>query len=233
MTLAGRTLLVSGATGAVGGELLRASLAAGASVGIAVRRQWQVQQLTKALPRATTLVGLVPTHDGEAAAGFVKGVEDSLGPIEALVSAAGGFLAAPAGDDRTGDAAQLFDANLFTAMTLVRAVLQPMRARGRGSVVLTGARVATGEPPPGMSLYYASKAALHAWARALANELEPSGLRVAVVAPGTIDTEANRAAMPAADRSTWLAPAAVAAALLEAMAGRLPGQGPLYALPPT
>ena len=98
--------------------------------------------------------------------------------------------------------------------TLARAVVIPMRRRRAGSLVFTGAALVAGKPMAGMALYSASKAALHAYAASLRAELQAHGVRVGVVAPGVIDTPANREAMPAADRAGWVAPEAVAARLL-------------------
>ena len=80
-----------------------------------------------------------------------------------------------------------------------------------------------------MANYLASKAALHEYVRALADELRLSPVRAVALLPGTIDTDANRAAMPTADRSAWLAVPTVVEALLRLALGVLPQEsGPLY-----
>jgi NAD(P)-dependent dehydrogenase (short-subunit alcohol dehydrogenase family) len=217
--LRARHVLVQGATGAVGAEIVRALGAQGAHVSVAVRRPWQVARvetrLTEAgVARQDQLVAVVDSEDAEAAAGLVKGGEDALGPIVAFVSAAGAFAMAPLGEEPSGQAGDLWRANFASVHTLARAVVIPMRRRRAGALVFTGAAAAIGEPPAGMTLYVASKAALHAYAASLRAELLPVGVRVAVVAPRIIDTPANRAAMPGADRAGWVAPAVVAAHLL-------------------
>jgi NAD(P)-dependent dehydrogenase (short-subunit alcohol dehydrogenase family) len=87
--LAGRTVLLQGATGTVGSAVLRRLCDQGANVAVAVRKDWQVRRLKAALPPASA-VGLVPSGDAEAAAGLVKGVEDWLGPIDALIATISG-----------------------------------------------------------------------------------------------------------------------------------------------
>ena len=67
--------------------------------------------------------------------------------------------------------------------------------------------------------FQASKAALHAYAEVLAAEVADHGVAVAVVAPAVLDTEANRSAMPDADRSSWTPVEHVVDALLDAAAG--------------
>src|SRR5262245_29126279 len=123
MKLAGRVTLLAGSTGAVGGALAAHLLANGGRVGLAVRKPWQVQSVREAFGANGALVGCVPTGDSEAAAGFVKGVNDALGPIEACVAATGAFAAATIGKDPAGQLAELLDANLYSATGLARAVL--------------------------------------------------------------------------------------------------------------
>ncbi|HYQ15310.1 MAG TPA: SDR family oxidoreductase, partial [Polyangiaceae bacterium] len=107
--------------------------------------------------------------------------------------------------EAAGDYRAVMDANLESAQLVLRAVLPGMIARGRGSVVLVGSR--SGVRPydaPGDAAYAASKAALGALAQAIAAEVVGQGVRVNLVLPSTIDTEANRKAMPNADRSRWV-----------------------------
>jgi NAD(P)-dependent dehydrogenase (short-subunit alcohol dehydrogenase family) len=58
--------------------------------------------------------------------------------------------------------------------------------------------------------YAVSKAGVEALTRGVAQENRRRGVRANAVAPGTLDTEANRRAMPGADRQAWVAPSAVA-----------------------
>lgn len=226
-----QTVLLAGATGAVGSALLERLMAMGARAGVAVRRAAEVEPTARRYSSAQVLAGVVGATDGEAAAGFVKGVEDSLGAIAALITTAGAFAAAPIGAERTADVVRLFEANVLAAITLTRAVVAPMKRRRAGALVYTGARAAL-EPQPGMALYRAAKAALHAYAESAAVELAPFGIRVAVVAPGTIDTAANRAAMPGVAPGEWHSIDRVVDALLAAAGGVLTdaGPGPLYPL---
>ena len=203
-SLYGRTVVVAGGTGAVGKALVRRLVEIGAKPAIAVRKAWQVAPMRELFGGADGLVAVVAPGDGEAAAGFLKGARDSLGPVAAVLSAAGAFRTAEIGRDRAGDDTGLFEANFVATHTLVRAAV------GADCV---------GTPIPGMGLYQASKAALHAYAEVLAAEVADHGVAVAVVAPGVLDTEANRSAMPDADRSSWTPVEHVVDALLDAAAG--------------
>jgi len=219
-SLRDKVVLVHGATGNVGSALLAELARREARIAAVVRRPWQVARVEAALteagvPRSRHLVGVVDSEDSEAASGFVKGAEDSLGPVAALVSAAGAFAAALLGTESSALAGDLWRANFASVHTLARAVVLPMQRRRAGTLVFVGARAVLAPPRSGMALYRAAKAALHAYAECLDVELRVAGVRVRVFAPEIIDTPANREAMPSADRSTWLAPAAVANRLLD------------------
>jgi NAD(P)-dependent dehydrogenase (short-subunit alcohol dehydrogenase family) len=233
MKLNERVTLLAGATGAVGGALARHLVQAGGRVGIAVRKPWQVEPVRGEFAGKGVLVGCVPTGDSEAAAGFVKGVADALGPIDAYVAATGSFAACRIGKDPAVQLQDLLDANLHAATGLARAALAPMRRRRAGRLVFVGAAAVGTAHAGGMANYLASKAALHEWVRALHCELaaEAAALRAAAILPGVIDTAANREAMPDADRSRWHPVAEVVGALAICAFGEPPGAGPLYPLP--
>jgi gluconate 5-dehydrogenase len=79
--------------------------------------------------------------------------------------------------------------NLVGAFAVTRAAVAPMRARGGGSIVHIGSAIAT-VATRDFAPYIAAKGGLNALARAAAVELVGDGIRVNVVAPGTIDAEA-------------------------------------------
>jgi len=229
--LTGKVAMLQGATGELGAAVVRQLRASGASTALAVRRPWQVDKTIETFGSARMLVGCVPTGDGEAAAGFVKGAIDALGPIDALFCCNGAFRGGAIGKDGGDDLRDLLDANLMAGATLARAVVGPMRRRRTGSLVFVGS-AAVARAGAGMANYVASKAALHEWVRVLAVELQDSGVRAAALLPETIDTQKNRAAMPAADHSAWQPLELVARALIElAFAPAAAGPGPLYPVP--
>jgi NAD(P)-dependent dehydrogenase (short-subunit alcohol dehydrogenase family) len=98
------------------------------------------------------------------------------------------------------------------AAAMSRAALPGMFARKAGAIVNVAAAAAL-DPPADMGAYTASKAAIVAFTRSLAKEVAPSGVRVNAVLPTTIDTPANRAAMPDANFALWTQPEQIAAAI--------------------
>ncbi|MBI5852588.1 MAG: SDR family oxidoreductase [Planctomycetes bacterium] len=217
--LHGAAVIVSGATGAVGKGLLSRLVAIGALPAVAVRKPWQVETTRALLAGGPGLVAHVGTRDGEAAAGFQKGVTDALGPVRALISTSGRFASAEIGRDPAGEDLDLLEANFLTVHNFVRAVAAGMRRRRAGNIVLCGS-ASVGHGGSGIALYLASKAALHEYARALAVELAPHGVAVALVTPRTIDTAAVRQSMPAADRTTWQSVDEVVDRLIDAAIAR-------------
>lgn len=131
------------------------------------------------------------------------------GRIDALLNVAGGFALAPATELGSWD--ELWKMNLVTAMHMSRAVLPSMTARGAGTIVNVAGRV----QPAGaqMAAYAAAKSAVLRLTEALAEETKERGVRVNCVVPSILDTEANRRAMPQADASRWVTPAALADAM--------------------
>jgi NAD(P)-dependent dehydrogenase (short-subunit alcohol dehydrogenase family) len=136
------------------------------------------------------------------------------GSIDALVHLIGGF----GGGSRlweTSDATwdSMMNINLRAAFLTMRAVLKPMTVARRGRIVAIGSRAAI-EPLANFAAYAVAKSALVALIKNVAAETRDLGITANVVLPSTIDTAANRKAMPKADFSTWVAPESIAKLLL-------------------
>jgi NAD(P)-dependent dehydrogenase (short-subunit alcohol dehydrogenase family) len=99
--------------------------------------------------------------------------------------------------------------NLQTTFALARAAVPGMLRAGRGWVVAVASRAAAAGQA-GAAAYAASKAGLVALMASLAEEVRGRGINVNTVVPGTIDTAANRHAMPEADPRAWTPPADLA-----------------------
>ena len=207
-----RGVIVTGGTGALGRAVVRLLLAQGTRVAVPFRRadEWRTLQSEA----GAALFGFeADLSDAGQAQGFVERAAAELGVLEGVALVAGGwaggtsFDAAPA-----AEWTQMLRGNLDSAAYVCRAALPLLRKQG-GAIVAVGARSAeTGGA--GMAAYAVSKAALHALVRVLAQENRGRGVRVNAVLPGTIDTPANRRAMPDADRSAWTSPEAIARVVL-------------------
>jgi NAD(P)-dependent dehydrogenase (short-subunit alcohol dehydrogenase family) len=206
-------VIVTGGTGALGRAVVRLLLERGARVAVPYRREGEWQSLRDealAGQAQASLFGLeADLTDLVRAQAFVDEATAKLGLLDGMALVAGGwaggtsFEAAPP-DEWT----QMLRLNLDTAAFVCRAALPHLQKQG-GSVVAVGSRAAEAGGK-GMAAYAVSKVALHALVRVLAQENIGRGVRFNAVLPGTIDTAANRSAMPDADRSAWTSPLAIA-----------------------
>lgn len=203
--LNGKLVLITGASGGLGRHVTNAFLEAGATVA-GVSRSIRDEDFPHARFRAFP----AELASSSAAQALVAAVKARLGRIDALVHLVGGFAGGKSlaeTDDAVLD--QMLGVNLRAAFYVARAVLGGMREAGSGRIVMIGSRAAL-EPQAGTSAYAASKAALLALVRSIAVEYKPYGITANAIVPGTIDTPANRAAMPRADFSTWVDPRRIA-----------------------
>ena len=120
---------------------------------------------------------------------------DALGGLDILVGNAGALLRKPL--EQIGDAefARVLAVNLQAQFALGREAAGIMRARGGGGRIVFTSSVNQVMPNPGLAAYGASKGGLGALARQMALELAADGITVNCVAPGTIETDLNRAAL--------------------------------------
>jgi NAD(P)-dependent dehydrogenase (short-subunit alcohol dehydrogenase family) len=204
-----QVVVVTGATGGLGGAVVHAFLSEGAMV-------WGI--LGPSSPSriadpnfATVAADLTVPAEAELA---VRKVIETSGKIDVLLHLTGGFAGGkPVAE--TDDAAwnRMLDLNLHTAIHMARAVLPHMLQAGKGRIVAIGSRTGV-EPAAGLSAYGVSKAALIALMRTIAAEVRNSGITANIVLPSVIDTPANRAASPAADFTKWVQPESIARLLL-------------------
>jgi NAD(P)-dependent dehydrogenase (short-subunit alcohol dehydrogenase family) len=221
-----RAVIVTGGTGALGRALVSLLVERGCRVAVPWRHDKGWKDLQSSLGQPPTLVGLQADLADEAGArAFVSWAAGELGALDGLALTAGGwaggatFEEAPAAEWES-----MLGSNLHTVGRVCRLAL-PHLLEGGGSVVAVGARAAE-VAGDGMAAYAVSKSAVHTLIRVLARENRRRGVRFNCVLPGTIDTLANRAAMPDADPSGWTSPEAIArvmAFLLSSESGAVTG----------
>lgn len=133
-----------------------------------------------------------------------------FGRIDVLCNVAGGFrMGTPVHETSDQDWRFLFDLNAGSLLHAVRAVVPGMLASGGGKIVNIAANSAQ-KGLANMGAYCASKDVVIRLTEAMAAELRDSQINVNCVLPSIIDTPENRAAMPDADPSRWVAPEALA-----------------------
>ena len=185
-----RTVVVTGAGGALGAGVALAFADAGADV-IAVDRR------APDLPGTSSLAADLTDPDA------VRALFDGIDIPWAVIHTVGGF--APHRSLTDLDAAELhlqITLNLTTSALVTANALRVMSKAKAGRIVLTGSRAATHTAGNGFA-YSVSKAAVLHLARMAAQETAGTGITVNCVAPSIIDTPANRKAMPGADYDAW------------------------------
>jgi 3-oxoacyl-[acyl-carrier protein] reductase len=184
--LTGRTALVTGASGGIGGAIAHALHGAGATVALSGTREGPLQELAASLGDRAHVVP-ADLSKPEAAAALVKDAAAAMGSMDILVNNAGitrDNLFMRMSDDEWS---QVMDVNLTSVFRLSRAALRGMmKARWGRIVTITSVVGSTGNP--GQGNYAAAKAGMVGMSKSLAYEVASRGITVNCVAPGFIAT---------------------------------------------
>ena len=201
-----RVVAITGGYGALGRAVVEAAQARGLSVAVIGRTPPRAPN-----PDAFEINGVDLTDAAQAKAA-IEAVAAHYGRLDALLNIAGGFVWSPV--EGNGDEFDRMHAlNVKTTLNPSRAAVPHLKASSEGRIVNIGANGAI-KAGHGMGAYAASKAGVHRLTEALAEELKSTSVTVNAVLPSIIDTAANRADMPDADPSKWVAPADLAAVIL-------------------
>lgn len=213
---ANRISIVTGGTGGLGRAVVRRLLERGDTVHVPWVARGEIELLQQALGDAPAeqqarlhLVEGSVTDEGWLTS-FAQHLGES-GGIDVLINLVGGFAMAPIGQLQSSQWDHMMELNARSVYLTCRAFSALLSASPRGAIANVASAPAVHGEGAGMSAYTASKGAVVSFTRALARELKPHGVTVNAVAPTTIDTEANREAMPDADRSGWITPDELAA----------------------
>ena len=200
-----RTIIVTGAAGALGRAVVSTLASQGAAV-IAVDVAKEIAAFGQ-----TASVGGVDLTDAAATQAAYDRIIAEHGPLAGLANIAGGFRWETVADGAVETWDLLYRMNVRTTLNSSHAALASLIA-SRGAIVNVGAAGAV-RAAVGMGAYAASKAGVMRLTEALAEEHKAAGLHVNAVLPSILDTPANRADMPGADVSTWVTPDALAAVI--------------------
>lgn len=185
--LTGKTALVTGATGGIGGEIAKALHAAGAHVVLSGTREAALQDLAQVLGERTSAAP-ANLSDAESVDGLIGRAEEAAGAgLDILVANAGitrdGLLMRMKDED--WDA--VLKVNLESYFRLSRAAMRGMMKRRSGRIIgITSVVGVMGNP--GQANYAASKAGMIGFSKALAQEVATRGITVNCVAPGFIES---------------------------------------------
>lgn len=185
-----KTILITGATGAIGGALAIVYAAPGITLYLQGRDRTKLATLEA---RCTALGARVETEgldvrDMAALDAWLANVCQRSPPDLVIPCAGININTGPTGDgERWGDMDALMDINIRAVMATVNRVLPAMRARGHGQIALISSLAAYFGLPATPS-YCASKAAIKAYGEALRSGLEAHGIWVNIVMPGYVES---------------------------------------------
>jgi NAD(P)-dependent dehydrogenase (short-subunit alcohol dehydrogenase family) len=195
-----QTVVVTGASGNLGGAVARAFAARDANV-VLVARHVDAMAGVRSERQLAVAADLAQQADAARVAAETIG---RFGRIDVLCNIAGGFrMGAPVHETTDETWNLLLDLNVVTMLNMVRAIVPRMIARGGGRIVNVAANAAL-RGTAGMGAYCATKSAVIRLTESMAAELRERNVNVNCVLPTTLDTPENRAAMPKADPSRWV-----------------------------
>ncbi len=207
---AGRVVILTGGSGALGRANVSKFLAAGDRVVVPWILKGECDAIEAEEGPALADGRLVLVEADVAEASGAHAACTALPGAEVLVNGVGGFSGGTAVHETDLEVwDRMFRINVRTAVAMSRAVLPGMLASARGAIVNVASRAAV-DRPAGLAAYASAKASVVVLTETLQREVQAHGVRVNAVMPTTIDTPANRAAMPGADFSLWTKPARIA-----------------------
>ncbi len=212
--LENRVAIITGGTGALGRAVTEYFLESGAKVAVPWVVDAEVPMLQQRLggrfPDSSMLVTKTDVGVEAQVRSLVDSVVRRFGKVDILANLVGGFWGGKSVADTSVEEWQaMFDLNLKPAFLCCRAVVPVMRSNRYGRIVSVTSR--SGLTGAGdFAAYAISKGAIATFTSSLAEEVLDDNIMVNAVAPSTIDTEANRKAMPKAKHERWVKPEDIA-----------------------
>ncbi|MCG7327328.1 oxidoreductase [Achromobacter sp. ACRQX] len=182
-----KTLLITGVSSGFGRALAEEALAAGLRVVGTVRGE-PARLAFESLSPGAAIGRVLDVTDFDAIDGVVADIEASVGAIDVLVNNAGYGHEGVMEESPLPEMRRQFDVNVFGAVAMMKAVLPFMRQRRRGhilNITSMGGHITM----PGIAYYCGSKFALEGISEALGKEVQPLGIAVTAVAPGSFRTD--------------------------------------------
>lgn len=181
------TWLITGTSSGLGRALAEHVLNAGHNLVATARNTDSIDDLVNAYPE-TALTTILDVTERASIDAAVTAAQERFGGIDVIVNNAGYGYTGAVEEGETEAVARLFATNFFGPVDLIKAALPGMRDQGTGTIInvsSVGARV----PIPGGGYYAAAKAAIEGLSGSLRQEVEPLGLHVMVIEPGSMRTD--------------------------------------------
>lgn len=202
-----RTILITGANGNLGGEVVKKLHASGYGICATIGGGGAPEGFAE----MTKDVRQVNLTEEAATAAYVKEMTGHFPNLDAAVLLVGGFAMGGFAETTGALLDKQFDLNFKTAFFVVKPLLEHFEKTGGGQIILVGARPAL-LPAAGkdMLAYALTKSLLFRLAECINEAGKGKHITATVLVPSTIDTPANRLTMPDADFSSWVKAADIA-----------------------
>ena len=194
MDLAGKVVIVTGASAGIGAATTAALARRGAHVVMVARRKERMDTQAAALAAlpGRRLVVRGDVRDAGFGPALAERVLETFGRIDVLINNAGIGHRSALSEMPVEDIAAIWETNVTGLLAVTQPVIRHMKARGEGHIVNVSS-IVSARPLPDAAVYAASKAAVDSLSRSLRMALRPHGIRVTLVYPGQTTTEFNQA----------------------------------------
>jgi 3-oxoacyl-[acyl-carrier protein] reductase len=190
--ITGRTALVLGASGGLGGAIAVRLAEEGVNVAAAGRSDGLAATVARIQAAGAKALPVVwDLSDLDQVDARVQEVERGLGPIDILVNNTGGPPPTAVAGQEAATWRASFEQMVLSVIVLTDRVLPGMRERGWGRI-LTSTSSGALAPIPNLGLSNTLRASLHSWSKTLADEVGRDGVTANVIVPGRIDTGRTR-----------------------------------------
>jgi NAD(P)-dependent dehydrogenase (short-subunit alcohol dehydrogenase family) len=191
--VAGKTVMITGASAGLGRHFARVLAAGGAKVALAARRRDRLRALMTELEGAGhhAVAVEMDVTSGQSIREAFRCAADGLGPIDITINNAGVSIVKPALEMPETDWDQVMNTNLRGAWLVAQSAAQALVAAGRGGSIVNIASILGLRTIGQVAPYNAAKAGLIHLTRVLAMEWARHNIRVNAIAPGYIETEMN------------------------------------------
>jgi len=212
-----KTVIVTGGSEGVGAAVARMFAEAGANLMLVARDKKKLDAMAEQLRDKTRVeVFSMDVADADACVDVFKKASFEFGRVDVLVNNAGYHSRGIVEDVEADDLGKIIDVNLKAPIVLSRIAIPFLREAGGGAIINVGS-LAGRAPIPGSATYAASKAGLRSFTYALAAELAGSGIKLALVSPGPIDTGFIMADIDATSDLTFSQPISTAEDVAQAV----------------
>lgn len=206
MEFQNRVALVTGGTGALGAGVTLDLLRSGARAAVTYRSpaEWEALERRARDLRERLWGASVDLARGEEIERCASALRERWAKIDFLVCVAGGFAAGKSYETKDETWDRMFAMNLRSLYLTLRVVVPIMIQQNFGRIVTISSGAILNGGGAGIAAYAVSKGAVRQLTEILASELKAYDIHAHCVMPGTMDTDANRRAMPDADFSKWV-----------------------------